>query len=283
MDFGAACTKVVWANPVNGKAETVRFDGHAQLPTLVYEHHADPLAGWEAYTLLQEMQLMDAAVMADELDRLREGMSRCLDPDEEADKQWLRLFFGHVVDGIRSHCGNDREITEICISVPTGCTQAQVDLIRSILDGLGMVPHLVAQLQKQRKGELGHRRSAVSRHIAHGDAPVLCRLAIHHIIAGGQHAHQLHRWAGIQNIAIDNGLVGQSNGSTLEPGNGLLRGGVVVDLQLTKGFDAFPAQIAGVDGIAVQNYDLHKESPLHLKIAVIFVRIRKNSWSFVWN
>lgn len=137
MDFGSACTKVVWANPVNGKAETVRFDGHAQLPTLVYEHHADPLAGWEAYTLLQEMQLMDAAVMADELDRLREGMSRCLDPDEEADKQWLRLFFGHVVDGIRSHCGNDREITEICISVPTGCTQAQVDLIRSILDGLG--------------------------------------------------------------------------------------------------------------------------------------------------
>ena len=127
------------------------------------------------------------------------------------------------------------------------------------VDILIVEPHLVAQLQQQGHGELGHGGGAVGGHVGYGDISPGAGGAVHHVVAGGLDADQADAGAGRQKGLGDGHLVDEYNFGVPDPGNGLFfRVRPVVDGDLSKLVQAVVAQVSGVQGVAVQNHKLHK-------------------------
>ena len=128
-----------------------------------------------------------------------------------------------------------------------------------------MLPDVVAGLQQQGNGELGHGPGAVAGYVAHGNPPLRSGLDVHHIEARGQNADVADAWAAGQHLAGHRRLVGQDNIAAVYAAHDLLhivQGGAVVDGHLAQSLEIRPAQVAGVQTIAVQYYDFHDISSI---------------------
>mgnify|MGYP003315510059 CR=1 FL=1 len=82
------------------------------------------------------------------------------------------------------------------------------------------------------------------------------------VVAGGQLADELQIRAGVHDFAGDDALVGEDSLGVADALDNLIGGGAVVNGQLALCGDAVPAQIAGIDGISVQNDNFHVQAPL---------------------
>ena len=123
---------------------------------------------------------------------------------------------------------------------------------------------MMAKLQQQADGELGHHLGAVGGDIAHGNAMVLCRPGIHHVVARGHHAQQLQIRALLEHSAAHGRLVAQHDLGVADAADDLLLviGAPGIDGQLPQCLQGGPAQVAGIQGFAVEQYDLHRLSSL---------------------
>ena len=127
----------------------------------------------------------------------------------------------------------------------------------AVVHAPAVIPHPVAQLQQQGKGELGHRLGAVVRHVAHRDAPCRRSGGVHHIVAGGQHPDVAQVRAGGQRGGGDGGLVHQHRPGPRHAGQDELGRGAVVILELAQRLKALPAQVPRVEGMAVHHHYFH--------------------------
>ena len=104
-----------------------------------------------------------------------------------------------------------------------------------------MMSDMMADLQKQGNGELSHSRGPVGGDVGDSDPLLLCRLRIDHIIACGQNADITDTGAGLHGFSGHRGLVGDYDLGGADPVYDLLRGGPVIDLELTQSLKALPA------------------------------------------
>ena len=119
---------------------------------------------------------------------------------------------------------------------------------------------VVADLQQQGDGELAHRGGAVGGHIGHRDALLPGVHIVHYVIARGQQADEFHVGAGVDHRLGDGGLVGKDHLRVPDTGDDLPlvgEGSAVIDRQVAQLAQLVPAQVAGVLGVSVQNYDFH--------------------------
>ena len=130
------------------------------------------------------------------------------------------------------------------------------------VDGLVVQLHMMADFQQQADGELGHHLGAVGGDVANRHTVFLRRLGVHHIVARGHHAQQLQTRAAFKDSPAHDGLVGQHDFGITDAADDLLgvRGALGIDGQLAQLLQRSPAQVAGIQGFAVQQYDLHRYS-----------------------
>ena len=144
---------------------------------------------------------------------------------------------------------------------------APVNMIRplALVDGLVVVANVMAHLQQQGDGVLAHTGGAVGGHVAHHNTFLLGVVVVGHVVAGGQEGNELQVWTLIYGILGNWGLVGDNHLSSTDSfcNTGILYiGGTIIDRHIPQGLQGTPAQVAGIFGISVQNYDFHKNTPL---------------------
>ena len=120
-----------------------------------------------------------------------------------------------------------------------------------------MKPHLLGDLQQQGKGHLRHGSRGIAGNVAHRDAVPLCRSDVDDIVARRQNADHFQPGAGIEHRLTDGRFVQKYDLRAANARNDFLRCGAVIDRQFSEGCQLLPAQIAGIGGIGIQNYDLH--------------------------
>ena len=128
----------------------------------------------------------------------------------------------------------------------------------ALMDGLAVVGHMVADLQQQRDGKLGHGGGAVGGHVADGDSLLRGGPAVDHVVARGQNGDESDVGAGLQHPFADGHLVDEHHLGVADPLYDLvLTAGPVIDRQFPKFPQAVPAQIAGVLGVSVKHDHFH--------------------------
>ena len=142
---------------------------------------------------------------------------------------------------------------------------APVDVVGplALVDGLVVVADVVAHLQQQGDGVLSHAGGAVGGHVAHQHALLLGVVVVSHIVAGGQEGDQLHVGAPVDGLLGDGRLVGDDHlgvADALGNDGGLHIGGAVIDRHVAQLLQLLPAQIAGILGVTIQNYDFHSNT-----------------------
>ena len=121
-----------------------------------------------------------------------------------------------------------------------------------------MQPDLMADFQQQCHGILGHGSGSVAGYVGDGDAPIPGCLTIHHIVACGQYTDVADAGTGIQNGFRDGCLVGEDNFGSADPLNRLpVTVCARVDGVFSELIQCFPAQVAGIQGSAIQNDNFH--------------------------
>ena len=96
-------------------------------------------------------------------------------------------------------------------------------------------------------------------------------------------ADQLHAGAGVQGFSGDGGLVQKNYGGVADALYNQIIRSPVIHGDVTEPVQTFPAEITGVQGLAVKNNDFHKVPPFPLQKGDRFVRIRKKLRSILWN
>ncbi len=132
------------------------------------------------------------------------------------------------------------------------------------VDGGVVVADVVAHLQQQGDGELAHRGGAIGGDVGDGDALFGGIGVIHHVVAGGQQGDEFNAGAGVNDLFGDGCLVGKDHLRVSDAGDGFVlvgEAGAVINRQLTQPAQPVPAQVAGIFGIAVQNYNFHMNRP----------------------
>ena len=116
----------------------------------------------------------------------------------------------------------------------------------------------VAQLQQQGDGELGNGSGSVTRHIAYRDSPARRGIAVDDVVAGGGDGDEFDFGAGRQYGFGDGCFVGNHDIRLTDAADDF---GFTYSLVIYGGFsessDGFPAQVAGVQSLAVENDDFH--------------------------
>ena len=133
------------------------------------------------------------------------------------------------------------------------------------MDRLIVAAHMVAQLQQQGNGKLGHRPGSIGGHVAHRDPPLAGGFDIHHVVACGQNADVPQVGAPLQHRPGKRRLVGQYHLRTGDASGNLLligQGCALVYRQLPQLFKRGPADVAGIEAIAIQHHDPHVCPPL---------------------
>ena len=143
-----------------------------------------------------------------------------------------------------------------------------------------MVTHAMTQFQKKCHGKLPYRVGSVGRNIAYRDPSLLCRLDIHHIVAGGKDGNELQIRAGIHDPLRNGHFVDQNDIRIPDAFDDLLfivfR--PVIDDQFTELPKGFPVQIAGILAVSVRNNQFHDLSSF-LRVSSTTVQNRSTSIS----
>ena len=123
-----------------------------------------------------------------------------------------------------------------------------------------VVSHMVADLQQQRNGKLADGGGAVGRDVGDADALFPGVVIVDDVISRGQNRDVLQIRAGVEDRFADGALVGEDDLSVADAlgDDFVVIGRAVIDRQVTEGSQGFPAQITGVFGVAVENYDFHR-------------------------
>ena len=134
------------------------------------------------------------------------------------------------------------------------------------MDGFRVVSHMVADFEQQSDGKLPDSVGAVGRDIGDTDTFLPGILVIHNVVARGKNRNILHIRAGVKDRFADGAFVGEDHFGVPDAFNnhGVIVGGAVVDRQVAEGFQRFPAEVAGVFGIAVEDHDFHRAFLLYL-------------------
>ena len=151
------------------------------------------------------------------------------------------------------------------------------------MDSLIVQSYTVADLKEQGESKLSDGGSAVGGNIADRNAFSTCSITIHNIVTGCQYTDQTHGGAGIQKLLGDGGFVGHNDFRVSNPLGGLGILCTFVDGDITKLLKTIPGQVAGIDGMSVQNNDFHILSPFNLKTGEDSVRIKEKHGSMLWN
>ena len=117
----------------------------------------------------------------------------------------------------------------------------------------------VGQIQDMGKTHLGHGIDAIGGDIGDNDAVFSCRIKIDDIKTGGQDTDIAQMRQLGNDGSIQNRFVGQQypgTGRPFEYGGGR---SPVEDLDLSEFFQFLPTEIAGIQGISVENYNLHSD------------------------
>ena len=130
------------------------------------------------------------------------------------------------------------------------------------VDGGVVELDVMAGFQQQTDGELGHHLGAVGGDVAHGNAVLLRGGGVHHIVARGQDAEQLHIGAALEDHTTHGSLVGQHDLGIADAADDFfgVDGTPGVYGQAAQRLQGCPAQIAGVQGFAVENDNVHINS-----------------------
>ena len=134
----------------------------------------------------------------------------------------------------------------------------------ALVHGVAVVGHMVADLQQQRNGKLADGGGAIGGDVGDTDALLPGVVIVDDVIPRGQNRDVLQVRAGVKDRLADGALVGKDNfGVADAPGDDfVVIGRAVIDRQIAEGGQGFPAQITGVFGVAVEDYDFHRASLL---------------------
>ena len=122
-----------------------------------------------------------------------------------------------------------------------------------------MSPDLMAKFQNERQGKLGDRCCAITWDVCDGDALGVCGFYIDDIIAGRQDTNVSHAGDLIEDLFREERFVREDDFSVadgFDHRGGSLISALVHD-QFTKLVEAVPAEISGVQSVAIQDNDFH--------------------------
>ena len=117
--------------------------------------------------------------------------------------------------------------------------------------------HVLADRQQVGEHHLRHGSGAIGGDVGHGNVAFFGRSHIHHVVAGSQYAHVTKLRTCVHGFRRDGALVDDDGFGITDAGHDFIGLGAVVYRQGAKAFKALPAQIPGVFGISVQDYDFH--------------------------
>ena len=126
---------------------------------------------------------------------------------------------------------------------------------------------MMAELQQQREGELGHRGGTVGGHVGHGDSQFPGRLDIHHVVSRRQHANVTKPLVmePAQHPGVQGGLVGQYELSAPCALKRELGFGSIVNLGGSQLLQTLPGKISRIQGVSVKHDDSHSFLPSLVK------------------
>ena len=109
-------------------------------------------------------------------------------------------------------------------------------------------------------GRLGNGSGAIRGYIAHGNVPFPRRRHIDNVETCRQHADVAHLGQLRECLPRDRRLVGQQHVGIPRPFGNLCRCGMLENSDVPQGLQLFPAEVPGVQRIAVEDDDLHADA-----------------------
>ena len=131
IDFGSSYSTVSWINPKSGKPEAVEFngDGKVKLPSIMLAKKNGFMYGFQAESHLkglvsayevsyQDRMEMMANFILDLKRKAKAKATECYFEKDYTHLCLLKMFFSHLIEKAKEHCGSDYVIDRIVFSHP---------------------------------------------------------------------------------------------------------------------------------------------------------------------
>lgn len=148
VDFGSSFTTVSWINPLNGNPEAVKFngDGSVKLPSAILSSNNGLVFGFQAQNYLEDIyklpiddRLEFLSYFIPSLKRtLNASMTETLGNRTYSHVELLTLFFKHMLEMVRAHCGNDTHFDSVTFSHPIEFEESKINIIRQAFSNCGL-------------------------------------------------------------------------------------------------------------------------------------------------
>ena len=146
VDFGSSYTTVAWINPLNGKPETVKFngDGSVKLPSVLLATETGFVIGFQASSYLDEVFKLPfeqrIEIMSNFVPCIKKKLStkatELLCDNNYSHEQLLTIFFKYVIEQVVAHCGSHTYIDSVVFSHPVEFEKSKIQLIHNAFTNL---------------------------------------------------------------------------------------------------------------------------------------------------
>ena len=138
-----------------------------------------------------------------------------------------------------------------------------------LADAGGALIRPAGHLQQESKHALRHAPGGVAGHVAHGDAQGPGGLHVHHVVPRGENADHLQGSGPLQGVDGQLHLVGQHHVRPPKPLGHQRRVRPIVEGQGAQRPPGAQVQLLHLQGLCVQDHDLHRFSPFFVTFSPI--------------